>query len=928
LEKAIRVVGARENNLKGINLELRHGCMHVVSGVSGSGKSSLAVDTLFAEGQRRYIESLSTYARQFLERMKRAEVDRIEGLPPAILIERANPVTSSRSTVGTATEIYDYLRLLFARVGRVYCRECDREVSLQTVGRVTDWILSRKEGARAMVLFPARGEDGPHALAAWRKAGFSRALVGDEVVDFSQDSLPETTSEKPLWIVVDRLTVGSENQSRFGDSLETAFREGAESVGVWIEGEGVRRFTSEYACSGCGTRYEKPSPVLFSFNSPRGACPQCHGFGNQLRFLPELIVPDEKKTLEEGAVDPWHRSTYRYMRRRLVELAPELGIRLDVPFEDLADEDRNAILHGKGRLRGAIPFLERLYKKRYKMHIRFFLKRYLRPVKCDLCGGARLRSEALAVRLGGLDIAEFTRLPVSDALGFLRALALTREERDIASRLVTEVESRLDCLDRIGLGYLTLDRVTKTLSGGEAQRITLAASLGSNLVGTLYILDEPTVGLHPRDGARLIEILRRLRDLGNTLVVVEHDREVLNAGDFLYDMGPKSGEQGGRIVCQGPPEVVAEEGDSPTARYLRGDLRVSVPDKRRAPGGQWLEIVGAEEHNLKNIDVAIPLGLLVAVTGVSGSGKSTLVYDTLYRALKNLFDGVGEEAGRHRDLRGAEHVSGVIVIDQSPIGKSPRSNPATYVKAFDPIREVFAETTSARLKGQTAKDFSFNVPGGRCELCKGEGAVKVEMHFLADVFVPCESCEGRRFKKETLETTVRGKSIWDVLNLTVDEAYVFFSKHPRAGARLRLLRQVGLGYLCLGQPANKLSGGEAQRLKIARELGRARRKNTLYLLDEPTTGLHPYDVDILVQVLRSLVEEGNTVVVIEHNLDLVRAADYCIDLGPEGGEAGGRVVASGTPEDISRVAESHTGRWLAASTEPAGTGASRKDGRM
>ncbi len=925
MEKAIHVVGARENNLKGIDLDFAHGKIHVLSGVSGSGKSSLAVDTLFAEGQRRYIESLSTYARQFLERMKRAEVDKIEGLPPAVLIERANPVASSRSTVGTATEIYDYLRLLFARVGRVFCPSCDREVSLQTVERVADWALTRRQGTRMMILFPAEvGGARDDSLAKWRMAGFSRAFAdGDPgtgtsggrpqeaIADFSRNALPDGWFGKPFWIVVDRLTVDPESRSRLSDSVETAFREGGDQVGVWIEGQGVRRFTREYACPGCGVRYEKPSPVLFSFNSPRGACPQCHGFGNQLRFLPELIVPDATKTLREGAIDPWFRSTYRYMQRRVVELAPELDLPLDVPFEDLSTEQQNAVLYGKGRFRGAVPFLERLYKKRYKMHIRFFLKRYLRPVTCDACGGNRLRPEAMAVRIGRRNIAELTRLPVSSSLEFLRSVSLSPGEKEIARRLIAEIEGRLDCLVQIGLGYLTLDRITKTLSGGEAQRITLAASLGSNLVGTLYILDEPTVGLHPRDGARLIEILKRLRDLGNTLVVVEHDREVLTAGDVLYDMGPKSGEQGGRVVCQGPPDVVAKEGDSVTARYLRDDLQISIPGKRRAPSGRWLEILGAQEHNLKNIDVSIPLGLLVAVTGVSGSGKSTLVYDTLYRGLRNLLNGAGEEAGRHREIRGAEQIQEVIVIDQSPIGKSPRSNPATYVKAFDPIREVFAGTTVARLRGQTAKDFSFNVPGGRCEVCKGEGAVRVEMHFLADVFVPCESCEGRRFKKETLDTTVRGKNIWDVLNLTVDETYVFFSKFPRVGARLRLLRQVGLGYLRLGQPANKLSGGEAQRLKIARELGRARRKNALYLLDEPTTGLHPYDVNILVQVLRNLVEEGNTVVVIEHNLDLVRAADYCIDLGPEGGDAGGRVVACGTPDQIAGVAESHTGRWLA-----------------
>lgn len=924
MSEAIRVVGARENNLKGINLDLPRGRLHVLSGVSGSGKSSLAVDTLFAEGQRRYIESLSTYARQFLERMKRAEVERIEGLPPAILIERANPVTSSRSTVGTATEIYDYLRLLFARVGLVFCPACDREVTTGTAERAADWAFSLPEGTRIMVLFRADARGGPAALLeGWRREGFTRILLDGQVVDISECAPPAGWESREGWVVVDRLSVRPDDRGRLHDSVETAFRDGGGEAGIWVEGRGVRRFSQEHACPDCGTVYEKPNPILFSFNSPGGACPQCHGFGNQLRFLPRLIVPDRGKTLRGGAVEPWVRSTYRYMQRRLLNLAPELGIRLDVPFEELTEEEREAVLYGKGRLRGAVPFLERLYKKRYKMHIRFFLKRYLRPVTCEACGGSRLRPEALAVRVSGMNIAELTRLPIGDALEFFHCLSLSRADEEIAGRLVEELRGRLDCLERIGLGYLTLDRLTKTLSGGEAQRITLAASLGSNLVGTLYILDEPTVGLHPRDGARLIEILRRLRDLGNTLVVVEHDREVISAADYLYDLGPKSGEHGGAVVCQGPPGVVAREGDSLTARYLRDELKVQVPRTRRTPAAQWLEILGAGEHNLKNIDVAIPLGVLSAVTGVSGSGKSTLIYDILYRALDNLLNRAGGEVGRHREIRGEEHISEVIVIDQSPIGQSPRSNPATYVKAFDPIRQAFAGTTGAKLRGQTAKHFSFNVPGGRCEVCRGEGVVRVEMHFLADVFVPCEACAGRRFKKETLETTIRGKNIWDVLSLTVEEAYVFFSKYPRIGARLRLLRQVGLGYLRLGQPANKLSGGEAQRLKIARELGRGRRKNTLYLLDEPTTGLHLYDVDVLVRVLTQLVEEGNTVVVVEHNLDFVKAVDYCIDLGPEGGEEGGRVVACGTPEEIAAVAESHTGRWLAKHLVLSRVGAAR-----
>ncbi|MCK4546397.1 MAG: excinuclease ABC subunit UvrA [Candidatus Eisenbacteria sp.] len=913
MEKTIRITGARENNLKGINLELRRGLLHVFSGVSGSGKSSLAVDTLFAEGQRRYIESLSTYARQFLEKMKRADVDRIEGLPPAILIERANPVTSSRSTVGTATEIHDYLRLLYARVGRVYCPVCSGQVSAGTVDGAVDWILARDSRIRIMVLFPAEVEGNPEVgLALWRKEGFTRMLLGDAAVDFSSAPLPDEWQKEPAWIIVDRLTASSDNRTRLTDSLEVAFREGGGVAGVWVEDQGIRRFTREFACQECGARYERPSPLLFSFNSSRGACPQCHGFGNELRFLPELIVPDGTKTLEKGAVDPWYRSTYRYMHRRLLLLAPEVGVRLDVPWEDLTDPEREAVLHGKDRLRGAVPFLNRLYRKRYRMHVRFFLKRYLRPVTCDLCGGNRLRPEALAVRIEHLNIAQFTGLPVSKALRFIRSLTLSEEEQQIAARLMQEIQDRLNCLDQIGLGYLTLDRVTKTLSGGEAQRITLAASLGSNLVETLYVLDEPTVGLHPRDGARLIAILKRLRDLGNTLVVVEHDREVISAADYLWDLGPKSGEQGGRIVCQGPPDVVAREGESVTARYLRDELRVATAEKRRVPQGKWLQVLGASEHNLKGIDVAIPLGLLVAMTGVSGSGKSTLVYDTLYRALSHLLNSPVGEAGRHREVRGAEHISEVIVVDQSPIGRSPRSNPATYVKAFDPVREAFAGTPAAKLRGFAAKDFSFNVPGGRCEACRGEGAVRVEMHFLADVFVPCEMCGGKRFSKGILEVTIQGRNIWDVLNLTVDQAYVFFSRYPRVGARLRFLKQVGLGYLRLGQPANRLSGGEAQRLKIARELGKAKKKDTLYLLDEPTTGLHPHDVDVLVKVLRCLVDAGNTVVVIEHNMDLVRAADYCIDLGPGGGEEGGWVVACGTPEEIAAVPESYTGQWLAA----------------
>ncbi len=917
----IRIVNARQHNLRGVTVDLPHRALIVVTGPSGSGKSSLAFDTLYAEGQRRYIESLSTYAKQFLDRMPKPQVDRLEGLAPAVAIEQRNPTVSSRSTVGTATEVYDYLRLLWARLGKTFCRACGAPVRRETPQSAAEAILAAlPPGARLQVAFPLpESARVTHAAVVenLRALGFVR-LVADGV-PHHLDELPpgiDLTRAAELLVVVDRLTATPEAAPRLVESLATAFAEG-EGVGLALHDGGRLRFTEFPACSRCDTPAPVVTPALFSFNNPRGACSACNGFGATLEYDESLIVPDPRRSLARGAIDPWTKPRYEGRRRLLLERARQLGIDPELPWAKLKPAQRRELLYGrKGRYVGIFPFLKGLEEKRYKQYIRVFLRQYQLAKTCAACGGTRLNPDALAVRLGGETIAAVAARSVDAVHEWVRSLALTPFEREVAQLVLDQLDQRLGFLRDVGLGYLTLDRQTRTLSGGEAQRIALANALGSRLVDALYVLDEPSIGLHPRDIDRLLALLRRLRDHGNTVVVVEHDLAAIRQADFMLELGPGSGEQGGQVVHAGP---VSAAGASLTGQYLTGRKRIAVPSGRRPLGPRWLRVRGATLHNLQGVDVDIPLGTLTAVTGVSGSGKSTLVYDVLYRNLEARLHGVhsakahlGEEVGRVQALTGWEGLRDVVLLDQSPIGRSPRSNPVTYVKAFDEIRELFAQQPLARRRGYTAATFSFNLPGGRCDACEGAGHVQVEMVFLADVFVPCEACGGSRFKREVLDVRIQGCSIHDVLQWTVDEALARFRHQPRLGAALRQLQQVGLGYLRLGQPATTLSGGEAQRLKIARELSSSARREgrKLYLLDEPTTGLHLDDVRVLIQVLDRLVDAGHTVVVIEHHLDVIKRADWVIDLGPEAGALGGRVVAQGTPEDVASTPGSHTGRYL------------------
>jgi excinuclease ABC subunit A len=927
-DSVIRIVNARQHNLRGVTVDLPHRSLIVVTGPSGSGKSSLAFDTLYAEGQRRYIESLSTYAKQFLDRMPKPAVDRLEGLAPAVAIEQRNPTVSSRSTVGTATEVYDYLRLLWARLGKTWCRLCGAAVRRDTPQSATDQILAElPAGTRLQIAFPLpQSARVTHAAVVenLRALGFVR-LVADGT-PHHLDELPpklDLTDAVELLVVVDRLTAGPDARARFAEALAAAFAEG-EGVALALHERGRLRFTEFPACSRCDTPAAAATPALFSFNNPRGACSACNGFGATLEYDESLIVPDPSRSLVRGAIDPWTKPRYEGRRRILRERARQLEVDPDAPWSKLKAAQKRELLYGrKGRYLGIFPFLKGLEEKRYKQYIRVFLRQYQLARTCGACQGTRLNPDALAVRIGDATIAAVAARSVDDAHAWIRSLPLTPTERQVGQLILDQLDARLDFLRDVGLGYLTLDRQTRTLSGGEAQRIALANALGSRLVDSLYVLDEPSIGLHPRDTDRLLSLLRRLRDNGNTVVVVEHDLAAIRQADFMLELGPGSGERGGRVVHAGP---VADAGASLTGQYLTGAKRIAVPSARRPAGPRWLRIRGAELHNLEAVDVDIPLGTLSVVTGVSGSGKSTLVYDVLYRNLEARLHGghsakshLGEEVGAVRSLTGWEQLEDVLLVDQSPIGRSPRSNPVTYVKAFDEIRELFAQQPLARQRKYSAATFSFNLPGGRCETCEGAGHVQVEMVFLADVFVPCEACGGSRFKPAVLEVKIHGHSIRDVLQWTVDEAITRFRHQPRLGAALWQLQQVGLGYLRLGQPATTLSGGEAQRLKIARELLSAgkREGSRLYLLDEPTTGLHLDDVRVLIQVLDRLVDAGHTVVVIEHHLDVIKRADWIVDLGPEAGAAGGRVVAQGTPEDVAGVAASHTGRYLGPLLLPA-----------
>ena len=922
------VRGARQHNLRGFTLALPHGRLIVLTGPSGSGKSSLAFDTIYAEGQRRYIESLSTYAKQFLERMPRPAVDAIEGIAPAVAIEQKNPTTSRRSTVGTATEIYDYLRLLWARAGRARCVRCGGEVRSDTVQEAVDRLLALGGGA-IVVAFPlppvvrathAELVDGLLAM------GFVRVILdgGPAARVLRLDELPpdaDLRKAERVLVVVDRLAATAENVERLADSIGTAFAQGdGAAVAVPERGEPVA-FSATPRCLACGTAAPVLTPALFSFNHPRGACPGCNGFGAVLEYDERLIVPDPEQSLAEGAIDPWTKPRYEGRRRLLRQTCKDNGIPFDEPWRTLAATARRLLLHGKkGRYVGIFPFLRHLERKRYKQYVRVFLRQYQMASECPACHGARLRPEALAVLVGGETVGAAAARTAADLAAWLPALPLSGQERAVADVVLRELAQRLGVLVDVGLGYLTLDRQTRTLSGGEAQRISLANALGGKLTETLYVLDEPTIGLHPRDTDRLLALLRRLADQGNTVLAVEHDPAAMRAADWLVELGPGAGEHGGALVFEGPYQRLLAA-HTLTASYLSGEKRIAVPSVRRRVGPRWLTIEGATAHNLAELTVAIPLGTLTAVTGVSGSGKSTLVNDVLFHQLERHFEGrhsakehLGEVVGTARRITGLEALDAVVLVDQSPIGRTPRSNPVTYIKAFDEIRELFAAAPLARTRRYTPATFSFNVSGGgRCEVCEGAGHVQVEMVFLADVFVPCEACNATRYRREVLDVKLHGFSIADVLQFTVDEAMRRFRHQERLGRALWHLAEVGLGYLRLGQSATTLSGGEAQRLKIARELAAAGRQKgrKLYILDEPTTGLHLDDVRVLLGVLDRLVDAGNTVLVIEHHLDVIKRADWVIDLGPGAGADGGRVVAAGAPEEVAAAAGSVTGRYLA-----------------
>jgi len=936
--EAIHVRGARVHNLRNITFSIPHNKITVVSGVSGSGKSSLAFDTVYAEGQRRYIESLSSYARQFLERIERPDVDEISGIAPAIAIRQKNATRNPRSTVATATEIYDYLRLLYARVGRTFCTRCGEQVRKDTVDEIADRVLALPAARRFYILYelrilpespkkPARrkaqrptGEAVRRALAELQKRGFNRLWQAGRVYEFAApESLLEIDFAAPVYVLVDRLAVAPQVRSRLIDSIELAYREGRGEAIVQFTGErgdeAAERlvFNERFDCKHCGARYEEPEPRLFSFNSPYGACPRCQGFGNTIDFDLDLVVPDKSQSLEGGAIEPWTKPRYRYLMHELRRFARSRGIPLGIPYRELLPAHQELILSGDpdAGFSGINGFFEWLERKKYKLHVRVFLSRYRGYATCTACLGTRLRPEARAVKIAGRAISEVCQMTVTAAREFFRTLRLAPGDSAIAQKILEEIRQRVRFLDEVGLDYLTLDRLTSTLAGGEAQRIQLATSLGSQLVGALYVLDEPSIGLHPRDTHRLITILKNLRDLGNTILVVEHDPDTIAAADYLLDLGPGAGEHGGRLLYSGARDGLLKEKASLTGRYLAGDLRIPLPPARRKPSGKFLKIAGACAHNLKKIDVTLPLGMMVAVTGVSGSGKSTLVYDVLYKALaaKRIGGKLKEFCDR---LEGETAVREAVLVDQSPIGRTPRSNPATYLKAFDAVRELFAATPEARRRGYTPGHFSFNIPGGRCEACQGEGTVTVEMQFLADVELLCEECRGTRYKSGVLEVLYHGKSIHDVLAMTVREALAFFAAAPKVTSRLKILDEIGLGYLRLGQSATTLSGGEAQRLKLAAHLADRASEGVLYIFDEPTTGLHFDDIQKLLGAFRRLLEGGASVLVIEHNLDVIKSADWVIDLGPEGGEHGGKVVAAGTPEQVARNPHSYTGKFLAA----------------
>ncbi|WP_445613076.1 excinuclease ABC subunit UvrA [Geobacillus sp. YF-1] len=932
MEKII-IKGARAHNLKNIDVEIPRGKLVVLTGLSGSGKSSLAFDTIYAEGQRRYVESLSAYARQFLGQMDKPDVDAIEGLSPAISIDQKTTSRNPRSTVGTVTEIYDYLRLLFARIGRPFCPTHGIEIQSQTIEQMVDRLLAYPERTKMQILAPiVSGRKGTHAktLEDIRKQGYVRVRIDGEMRELTEDIELEKNKKHSIEVVVDRIVMKDGIAARLADSLETALKLADGKVIVDVIGEGELLFSEKHACPYCGFSIGELEPRLFSFNSPFGACPDCDGLGAKLEVDPDLVIPNDELTLKEHAIAPWEPQSSQYYPQLLEAVCRHYGIPMDVPVKDLPKEQLDKILYGSGgevihfrytndfgqvreqyiEFEGVLRNIERRYRETSSDYIREQMEKYMAEQPCPTCQGYRLKKESLAVLVSGKHIGEVTAMSVTEALAFFDGLELTEKEAQIARLILREIRDRLGFLQNVGLDYLTLSRSAGTLSGGEAQRIRLATQIGSRLTGVLYVLDEPSIGLHQRDNDRLIATLQNMRDLGNTLIVVEHDEDTMLAADYLIDIGPGAGIHGGEVVAAGTPEEVMNDPNSLTGQYLSGKKFIPLPAERRQPDGRWLEVIGAREHNLKNVSVSIPLGTFVAVTGVSGSGKSTLVNEVLYKALAQKLHRAKAKPGEHRDIRGLEHLDKVIDIDQSPIGRTPRSNPATYTGVFDDIRDVFAATNEAKVRGYKKGRFSFNVKGGRCEACHGDGIIKIEMHFLPDVYVPCEVCHGKRYNRETLEVTYKGKNIADVLDMTVEDALDFFASIPKIKRKLATLYDVGLGYMKLGQPATTLSGGEAQRVKLAAELHRRSNGRTLYILDEPTTGLHVDDIARLLDVLHRLVDNGDTVLVIEHNLDVIKTADYIIDLGPEGGDRGGQIVAAGTPEHVAEVEASYTGRYL------------------
>ncbi len=929
IKDKIIIKGGREHNLKGVDLELPRNRLIVMTGVSGSGKSSLAFDTLYAEGQRRYVESLSAYARQFLGQMEKPDVDYIEGLSPAISIDQKGTSKNPRSTVATVTEIYDYLRLLYARIGKPHCPECGKPIMAQTIEQMVDRVLEYPEGTRIHILAPlVRGRKGEYKelLIQIQKQGFIRVRVDGILYEIEEEIPLEKNKKHTIEVVVDRIVLRPEEKTRVYESIETAVRLTKGMVLVDFNGKELL-LSDKLTCLDCGISLEEIAPRTFSFNNPYGACPQCTGVGAISDFDPKLIIADKNLSIYEGCIAPLGKPVYNYAHhaaethywKKMEEACHLRGIALSKPWKSFSPEEQQFILYGpddsakkrtSGIFQGVVNFLKERYEKTGSWHVKWEIEKYMDYLTCPSCQGAKLKKEALAVKIQDKNIADVTRMNIKEALEFFENLNLSAREQVIARQILKEIKSRLKFLVDVGLDYLTLMRRATTLSGGESQRIRLATQIGSQLVGVLYILDEPSIGLHQRDNRKLLATLKTLRDLGNTVIVVEHDEETMREADYLVDIGPLAGEHGGKIVAAGRLENVLDSPDSITGRYLRKELTIPVPEKRRKGTGKFLVLYGARENNLKNTTVKFPLGKFIVITGVSGSGKSSLVNDILYKALARHFYGSLEKPGEYDRITGLEQIDKVVLIDQSPIGRTPRSNPATYTGAFDPIREIFSMTPEAKARGYKPGRFSFNIKGGRCEACQGEGMITIEMHFLPDVYVPCESCKGKRYHRETLEVKFKGKTISDVLDMTVDEALNHFENLPRVQSKLETLKDVGLGYIRLGQPATTLSGGEAQRVKLADQLSRRATGKTLYLLDEPTTGLHFHDVAKLLEVLDRLCEGGNTIIVIEHNLDVIKRADWIIDLGPEGGEQGGRIIAEGSPEEVALIPESYTGRYL------------------